>query len=53
MCGFAGEDKDKIVKILNASGAIRYDTVNSTLSHVLIGNPVQREITMLRTLKSE
>lgn len=41
------------MKILNAGGATRYDTINSNLSHILIGSPSKKDIKMLQTIPTE
>lgn len=53
LCGFANEEKEKIVKILNAGGATRYDTINSNLSHILVGNPSKKDSAMLNAVRYE
>lgn len=53
ICGFTNEEKEKIVKILNAGGATRYDTINTNLSHILIGSPTKKDLTMLQAIRSE
>ncbi|XP_055297166.1 DNA topoisomerase 2-binding protein 1-A [Sitodiplosis mosellana] len=53
MCGFSSEEKEKINKILNAGGATRFDTINSNVSHILIGSPSKKDITMLQAVPSD
>lgn len=53
ICGFSTEEKEKIVRILNAGGATRYDTINSNLSHILIGSPTKKDLTMLQAVSTE
>lgn len=53
MCGFTSEEKKKINEILNASGATRFDTIKSNVSHILIGSPLKKDIAMLQAVPSE
>uniref|UniRef100_A0A182P507 BRCT domain-containing protein n=1 Tax=Anopheles epiroticus TaxID=199890 RepID=A0A182P507_9DIPT len=49
LSGFTGEEKDKLNKILNAVGAVRYDDVTSTaISHVIVGEQHVSELGKLR-----
>lgn len=41
------------MKILNAGGATRYDTINSNLSHILVGAPTKKDLTMLQAVATE
>lgn len=53
MCGFTSVVKEKLVKIFNSGGATRYDTINSKLTHILIGNPSKKDISMLEAVQHE
>lgn len=52
-CGFAADEKEKVWKILNFGGATRFDSINSSVSHILVGNPSKAEETMLQTVENE
>lgn len=52
-CGFASDEKEKIWKILNSGGATRYDSINSNVSHILVGKPTKADVVMLQAAKTE
>lgn len=47
VCGFTVEEKDKIVKILNNSGATRYDTIHANITHIIVGAPNKKELSLI------
>lgn len=51
--GFTNEEKEKVNKILNAGGATRYDTINSNLSHIVVGSPSTKDVKMLQAIQTE
>lgn len=53
LIGFTSEEKEKINKILNIGGATRFDSINSNVSHILIGSPSKKDVTMLQAVRSE
>lgn len=53
LCGFATDEKEKINKILNAGGATRFDTINSNVSHILVGSPSKKDVAMLQAVPTE
>lgn len=40
LSGFKPADKDKLVKLLNSSGAVRLDELNDQVSHMVVGDHV-------------
>lgn len=49
LSGFTAEEKEKLNKILNAVGAVRYDEIASTaISHVIVGEQHVSELSKLR-----
>lgn len=40
MSGFNPESKDRLIKLLNIGGAIRYDELNDQITHVIVGKYV-------------
>uniref|UniRef100_A0A182JW07 BRCT domain-containing protein n=1 Tax=Anopheles christyi TaxID=43041 RepID=A0A182JW07_9DIPT len=49
LSGFTAEEKEKLNKILNAVGAVRYDEIASTaISHVIVGEQHVSELAKLR-----
>lgn len=41
------------MKILNSGGATRYDTINSKVTHILVGSPAKKDISMLQAVTHE
>uniref|UniRef100_A0AAG5CVL1 BRCT domain-containing protein n=1 Tax=Anopheles atroparvus TaxID=41427 RepID=A0AAG5CVL1_ANOAO len=48
LSGFTAEEKEKLNKILNALGAVRYDEISATISHVIVGEQNVSELGQLR-----
>ncbi|KFB41203.1 AGAP002760-PA-like protein [Anopheles sinensis] len=48
LSGFTAEEKEKLNKILNALGAVRYDEISATVSHVIIGEQNVSDLAQLR-----
>lgn len=47
MCGFTADEKDKIFKILNNSGATRYETIHTNITHIIVGVPNKMELNLI------
>lgn len=47
--GFGASHRDKLHKIINVSGATRYDSFSPRVSHVLVGDPACAELTAIRS----
>ncbi|XP_017035833.3 DNA topoisomerase 2-binding protein 1-A [Drosophila kikkawai] len=37
LCGFRGEEREKLNRVLNTGGATRYDEANEGVSHIIVG----------------
>ena len=48
MCGFEQEYKAKLAPILNFGGAVRYDEMKSSVTHVIVGVPNFDELKKFR-----
>ncbi|XP_050100587.1 DNA topoisomerase 2-binding protein 1-A [Anopheles aquasalis] len=48
LSGFTGDEKEKLNKILNALGAVRYDEHSGAVSHVIVGEQLSSEMRQLR-----
>ncbi|XP_035774152.1 DNA topoisomerase 2-binding protein 1-A-like [Anopheles albimanus] len=48
LSGFTNDEKDKLNKILNALGAVRYDEHSAAVSHVIVGEQLASEMRQLR-----
>ncbi|XP_071103201.1 DNA topoisomerase 2-binding protein 1-like [Haliotis cracherodii] len=48
LSGFRGPSLEKLRKIINAGGATRFNTINESVTHVLMGEKIQSDIDMLR-----
>ncbi|XP_052901138.1 DNA topoisomerase 2-binding protein 1-A [Anopheles moucheti] len=48
LSGFTGDEKEKLNKILNSVGAVRYDEISSTISHVIVGEQHVSELAKFR-----
>ncbi|XP_067686474.1 DNA topoisomerase 2-binding protein 1-like [Haliotis asinina] len=48
LSGFRGSSLEKLRKIINAGGATRFNTINESVTHVLMGEKIQSDIDMLR-----
>uniref|UniRef100_A0A182Q3E0 BRCT domain-containing protein n=1 Tax=Anopheles farauti TaxID=69004 RepID=A0A182Q3E0_9DIPT len=46
--GFTAEEKEKLNKILNAVGAVRYDEISGAISHVIVGEQQVSELGKFR-----
>lgn len=42
--GFELEQKEKLIKILNFSGATRYDEISERVTHIVVGNTSSTEV---------
>lgn len=49
MAGFGAEQREKLCKVLNFSGATRYDDISSRLTHVIVGDPTCNDLKILDT----
>lgn len=55
LAGFGAEQREKLCKILNFSGATRYDDINERVTHVLVGDSSCHDLKLMMskgTLKS-
>uniref|UniRef100_A0A182RSY5 BRCT domain-containing protein n=1 Tax=Anopheles funestus TaxID=62324 RepID=A0A182RSY5_ANOFN len=48
LSGFTGDEKEKLNKILNSVGAVRYDEISSAISHVIVGEQHVSELAKFR-----
>uniref|UniRef100_A0A182VZQ1 BRCT domain-containing protein n=1 Tax=Anopheles minimus TaxID=112268 RepID=A0A182VZQ1_9DIPT len=48
LSGFTTDEKEKLNKILNSVGAVRYDEVSSAISHVIVGEQHVSELAKFR-----
>uniref|UniRef100_A0A182NQG7 BRCT domain-containing protein n=1 Tax=Anopheles dirus TaxID=7168 RepID=A0A182NQG7_9DIPT len=48
LSGFTAEEKEKLNKILNAVGAVRYDEISDAVSHVIVGEQHVSELGKFR-----
>ncbi|XP_058825988.1 DNA topoisomerase 2-binding protein 1 [Topomyia yanbarensis] len=48
LSGFTGDEKEKLNKILNSGGAIRYDEISEHVSHVIVGDQVAADFKEIR-----
>ncbi|XP_053692847.1 DNA topoisomerase 2-binding protein 1-A [Sabethes cyaneus] len=48
LSGFTTEEKDKLNKILNSGGAIRFDEISDRVSHVIVGEQVSADFREIR-----
>lgn len=46
--GFSPEHTDKLCKILNLSGATRYDQFSDRVTHVIVGDPKFHEVKVIK-----
>lgn len=46
--GFSNDHADKINKIINLSGATRYDTYSERVTHVIVGDPTFHEVKVIK-----
>lgn len=51
LSGFNSESKDKLIKVLNLGGAIRYDDLNDQITHVIVGKQVPSDMLILEAKK--
>lgn len=51
LVGFAANIRDKLNKIINVSGATRFDEISSAVTHVIVGDE-NKASTILKTIKS-
>ncbi|XP_066258157.1 DNA topoisomerase 2-binding protein 1-A [Euwallacea similis] len=51
--GFSSSVRDKLNKIINISGATRYDSFSSRVSHVIVGDSNCNEVTSIKTSNSD
>ncbi|XP_030747341.1 DNA topoisomerase 2-binding protein 1-A isoform X2 [Sitophilus oryzae] len=51
LAGFSLDQRDKLIKAINLSGATRYDSLSERVTHVIIGNPCCPEVEEVRTKK--
>lgn len=49
IAGFGLEQRDKLCKILNFSGATRYDDISSRLTHVIVGDPTCNDLKIIQS----
>lgn len=49
MAGFTPMQREKLCKILNLSGATRYDDISDRLTHVIIGDSSCHEVKILKS----
>lgn len=47
LSGFQPADKDKLIKVLNSSGAVRLDELNNQVTHMVVGEPVPNDFTLV------
>jgi len=52
LAGFVTSVRDKLNKILNVSGATRFDDISGAVTHVIIGDE-SKASAELKTIKSE
>uniref|UniRef100_A0A182MVT2 BRCT domain-containing protein n=1 Tax=Anopheles culicifacies TaxID=139723 RepID=A0A182MVT2_9DIPT len=48
LSGFTTDEKEKLNKILNSVGAVRYDEISSAISHVIVGEQHVSELAKFR-----
>ncbi|KAH1009030.1 hypothetical protein HUJ04_001459 [Dendroctonus ponderosae] len=48
--GFSSSHREKLNKIINISGATRYDSFSTRVSHVLVGDPTCSEVTTIKAM---
>ncbi|XP_058061785.1 DNA topoisomerase 2-binding protein 1-A [Anopheles bellator] len=53
LSGFSGDEKEKLNKILNAVGAVRYDEHSPSVSHVIVGEQLASEMGQLRDASAQ
>ncbi|XP_052869521.1 DNA topoisomerase 2-binding protein 1 [Anopheles cruzii] len=53
LSGFTGDEKEKLNKILNAVGAVRYDDHSPSVSHVIVGEQLASEMGQLRDASAQ
>lgn len=51
LSGFNPDSKDKLIKVLNIGGAVRYDNLNDQITHVLVGTHVTHDMLTIETKK--
>lgn len=49
LAGFQYEQREKLSKILNLSGATRYDDISDRVTHVIVGDPTCPEVKLIKT----
>lgn len=48
LSGFANDEKDLLMKILNFGGASRFDELTDQVSHVLIGEKDENDMSVIK-----
>ena len=49
MAGFIPDQREKLAKILNLSGATRYDDISDRLTHIIVGDTTCPEVKIIKT----
>lgn len=49
MAGFGNEQREKICKILNFSGATRYEGLSDRLTHIIVGDTSTHELKLIQS----
>lgn len=44
LAGFKDSEEEKLRRILNYTGAIRFTELNSSVTHVIVGNPDKNDL---------
>ncbi|XP_025835634.1 DNA topoisomerase 2-binding protein 1 isoform X1 [Agrilus planipennis] len=49
LAGFSSEQKDKLCKVLNFGGAMRYDDVSERVTHAIVGDPSCHDLKLIQS----
>lgn len=48
LAGFKDNEEEKIRRILNYGGAIRFTELNESVTHVIVGNPNKHDLNNIK-----